>query len=417
MRVSTLSAVCAAALVLPASAAPLAQTTKVVLPIVGATMTLELYGPSEIPNLPVSDAPAPPLPTGRNLQADHLSKSKLPKLARAADFRQADYGVNPNVTFAQVPVQGAEAAPSAAASAPAGALRRRSDDDWEAARLKPDYDYSAVDSASSGDLSDPSAAPDPAPSVPPSAPGLAPAAPVTSGPPLKFGNLQDANAGDLPVSPDLSAVSQAAGKGVQTTGDTRYRAAYASHDTLGAVFAQAKPAMVSSHAVEKAPAQLGKGDAAHGLPLLRRVLHPASYIAALYRRSGDLLASLARGGGSGNGMGAKSFKEVPKSFNLKGHDVQLSTEPLIPSRPDPTLNMSDPYVAQEEARRQHVGVLNVDSNHPAPPPPPAPLADVPLNGTATNSTAAAVDGGLKDGEEGAQSVQVDKAAKNATEAA
>ncbi|KAI0329392.1 hypothetical protein GY45DRAFT_867761 [Cubamyces sp. BRFM 1775] len=418
MRVSTLSAVCAAALVLPASSVPLAMTKDIALDV--ATLTVALNGPTEVPDVPVPSAPIPTVPTGgRKSQANSLSGSKLLKFPRAADFRQADYGVSPNVTFAMAPVHGVEATPSDAAPAATNSLRRRSEDDWEDARLKPD-DYSAAGSPS-GNLSD--AATDAGDDTPADTPSV----PANPAPPVKFGDLQNPSPNNLPLQPDLSDLSQVLGKGIQGTGEARYRSAYAAHDLLGATAENAKPAMSPSTAVSKTPTQLTKLSHGSGNPsggLLRRVLEPARYLAAPLRRALDDLTKAFANPMKGNDlMGKKDMK------GLGAHTFELNTEPVLPSPADPALNMSDPYVAQEEARRQHAGVVNLDSNRPAPPPPAPLTTDVPLNGTATNGTATATgaldDGAkdakdvkdVKDGEKGAQAVKLDKAAKNATVAA
>ncbi|KAI0630410.1 hypothetical protein C8Q77DRAFT_1160738 [Trametes polyzona] len=383
MRVSTLSAVCASALILPAAAAPLATTTALHLPLGPLpTMNVALDGPSEIPNLPLPGAPAPSLPgPGRNNQVQRLSKSKskLARLPRGADFRQADYGVNRNVTLVQVPgpVQGIEAkpadnVPSVRSSAPA----RRSEEDWEANRLHPDY---AAAADSPDDLSQTASdAPDAAASAPAAAP------------PLAIGNLQNADVHHIPVHPNMAAASKLAGQGIQTTGETRYRTAYSTHDLLGQVFDKTQPVLPQAGGVPKAgPAQLNKLPiAAPSAPvpggLLRRLLRPTQYIAA---RAFSLAKDL------------KGFSALQNKKGMGSHTLQLDTNPLLPSQPDPTLNMSDPYVAQEEMRRQHAGVLNIDSNRAAPPPPaPAPAlptpSGAPLNATdAANSTASSLDGG------------------------
>ncbi|OSD06916.1 hypothetical protein PYCCODRAFT_1431105 [Trametes coccinea BRFM310] len=434
MRVSTLSAVCAAALVLPASAAPLSETTMVVLPVVGATVTLELKGPSELPNAPISmpNAPQPTLPTEKSFKSNRLSKSKLARLPRAADFRQADYGVNPNVTFSELPVvQNVEATPSGTAPpVPLNTHRRRSEEDWEAARLKPDAYYSEADSAASGDISDaaaPSTGISPDSDAAAAAPSVA-AAPVK--PPVKVSSLQDTKPGDLPVTPDLSTPSQLLGSGVHSVGASHYEASYATHDALGAMFSEASPAMAQSNAVAKGgnPIRLGKAVAnpkpAPGLgstsKLLRRVLEPSTYTSfvstPLRRAAGIVNDVLGLGSDAGLGKNTKTAKAAdPKRLGVQSHDLQLSTDPVVPDRPDPTLNMSDPYVAAEEARRRRVGMVNIDSNRPGVPP-PAPLTteDLPANVTATNGTVGAVDKETKSEKKEAGAVQLDKAAKNAT---
>ncbi|KAI0775766.1 hypothetical protein BD413DRAFT_284489 [Trametes elegans] len=381
MRVSTLSAVCAAALVFPASAAPLAETTKVVIPIVGATMTFELNAPSEIPNPPLPTVPtAPAVPTGGTSQAHRLSKGKLAGLPRGAgDFRQADYGVNSDATFTEVPINGVEASPSTTAAPATATHRRRSDDDWEDARLKPEAYYA-------GDSS--SALPDAAPD--------ATAAAKPEPPPLAVGNLKNADTNHVPAHPNLSSASRLSGQSVKMAGDSRYATAYSAHDLLGGIFGTASPAMEQSRGVAKAPTQLNKAGA-HGL--LRRILRPASYITNPFRRAFGFAKDL-----SGHNF----------SKGVGGHTLQLDTDPLLPSRSDPTLNMSDPYTAQEEQRRKHTGVLNIDSNRAAPPPPAPLTTDTPLN--ATNTTTGALDGETGDTKKAAP-VQLDKAAKNATTAA
>ncbi|KAI0349095.1 hypothetical protein OH77DRAFT_1525923 [Trametes cingulata] len=274
------------------------------------------------------NAPQPTLPSRKSLKSNSLSKSKLSRLPRA-DFRQADYGVSPNVTFAEPPVvQNVEATPSGTApAAPLNTPRRRSEEDWEAARLKPDAYYSDADSAASGDIPDaaPGAAPDAGLSPDSDAAAAAPAPPVPAAapvsPPVKLKSLQNTKPGDLPVTPDLSTPGRAA-------------------------------------------------DA--------------------------------------------------KQLGVQSHDLQLSTDPAMPNRADPSLNMSNPYVAAEEARRHRAGVVNIDSNRPGfPPPSPASLADapgdLPANVTAANGTVAAVNGGTTKSEKKEADVgQLDKAAKNAT---
>ncbi|KAH9892624.1 hypothetical protein C8Q73DRAFT_791655 [Cubamyces lactineus] len=414
MRVSTLSAVCAAALVLPASAAPIEEAAPIAIPGLGVTLTVKLHGPTEVasPELPSVTPPALS-PGGGMSQANRLSQSKLLKRPRAADFRQADYGVSPNVTFAAVPVQGLEATPSDAAPVPTNSLRRRSENDWEDARLKPD-DYSAAAASPAGDLPD---APDAA-----DAPADAPSVPANPASPLKLGSLQDTNANSLPAQLDASSLSGTAGSIITKTGDARYRSAYAAHDVLGAALDKAQPAMAPSADVAKSPMQLSKlshGSGSGGL--LRRVLEPARYFAGSFRRALDDLTKVLGDPTKGNGVMGKNAK------GMGAHTLEVNSDAILPNEPDQTLNMSDPYVAQEEARRQRAGVVNIDSNRPAPRPPAAPPAgDVPLNGTATNGTTAATgaleDGAkdAKDGEKGAQSVKsvkLDSAAKNATGAA
>ncbi|KAI0358491.1 hypothetical protein OH77DRAFT_1435079 [Trametes cingulata] len=381
MRVSTLSAICAAALVLPAAAAPLSEIKKVVVPVVEATMTLVLTGPSEVPNAPLPAAPAAPaIPAGGKTTQSHRltkSKSKLTRLPRA-DFREADYGVNPNVTFTRVPVVGVESVPSSAppsstSTAAAAAALRRSEDDWEANRLDPDDAYyTAAGSTSADDLSKAASAAD---SGSGSGSGSGPGSTVPAHAPLGVGDLKSTNANSLPVNPDLSSASKLAGTGVKTTGQSRYATAYSAHDALGALFQGAGAASPApgAAALSKPPAPgLGGG-------LLRRVLAPARYLASPARRAFDLLKDI----GTGKGIG----RDAGMGKGMGAHTLQLDTDPLVPERPDPTLNMSDPYVAQEEMRRKHAGVVNVDSNRPAPPPPPPLTAgDVPLNGTATNAT-------------------------------
>ncbi|KAI0823688.1 hypothetical protein BC628DRAFT_1340003 [Trametes gibbosa] len=382
MRLFTLSAICATALIIPASAVPLATTTAVSLAM--TTMNVVLKGPSELLN---SGTPSLPLsglqPAGAQKDQVHqLSKAKLPKsklsrLPRGASFRQADYGVNHNVTLVRIPVQGVEAVPSAKAPSMPTPPRRRYYQDLEAS----DPDYAAASSSPSGDFSEAAASNAPATDEP-SAPG-------SPAPPLSLGDLSKADSNHLPVHPNFSSASQLLGQSATKLEGERYKASYSTHDFLGELSSEAQPATAKTNGLSKSPAGLGKLPAtpgpAHGL--LGRMLQPARYITAPFRRA----FSLAKGLGT--------------------HTLAVDTGSILPQRPDPTLNMSDPYVAQEEMRRQHTGLVNIDSNRAAPPPPapPALPSGVPLNATSTAPTA------LKDGAGDAKNptaLPVDAAAKS-----
>ncbi|OJT07395.1 hypothetical protein TRAPUB_1715 [Trametes pubescens] len=350
MRVSTLSAVCATALILPISAAPLDITTVLhVSPL--PTVTVEVNGPTEIPNPPMAALPtmSPKAEGAGKLSKSFSKNNKLSRLPRA-DFRQADYGVSHNVTFIKVPVQGVEATPSSDAPA---ALTRRSEDDWEANRLHSDHASSNA-AAPSGDLA--GAAPDTSDA---SESGLASAAP-----PLAFGDFSKTNTNNVPVHPNMASVSNAAGGGIQTLGESRYKTSYATHDALSQLHSSAGGFSMGG--------------------LLRRVLQRARDFEAhtLDPNSNPIV---------------KRFYQLAKDFgaeakDLGAHTMQLNTNAVMPERQDSSLNMSDPYVAQEEMRRQHAGVLNIDSNRPAPPPP---AADGPLNATDTGAALKEQAGGAK----------------------
>ncbi|KAL1942861.1 hypothetical protein VTO73DRAFT_5101 [Trametes versicolor] len=358
MRVSTLSAVCATALILPISAAPLATSTAFEAVPVFSQITLELNGPPELANPPLPTLPAmPKVPAGsKDFSTNRLSKSnKLSRLPRA-DFRQADYGVSHNVTLLQVPVQGVEATPATGSPA---ALSRRSEDDWEASRLHPDY-VSSDAAAPSGDLAD--AAPD--------ASYPSESAPASAAPPLAVGDVSKANTNRIPVHPNMASVSNLAGGGVHALGESRFKTSYAAHDML----ANLQPSTAQSTG---------------GLPggLLRRVVQHTRDFATPVKRVFDLAKNIPKEFHSDRLM--KRVFDLAKGFGP--HTFGVNSNALLPARPDPSLNMSDPYVAQEEMRRQHEGVLNIDSNRAAPPPAP----EGPLNATDAGAALKEQAGGAK----------------------
>ncbi|KAH9858669.1 hypothetical protein C2E23DRAFT_855469 [Lenzites betulinus] len=383
MRVSTLSAFCATALIIPVSAVPLGTTTAVSLPI--GTMNVILTGPTEIPNLPVP-VPAIPMSGAQQDQVQRFSKAKFPKsklsrLPRGASFRQADYGVNHNVTLVPIGVQGVEAVPTP--SMPSSP-HRRSDENWEASGLEPDYAAAAAPSPPSGDVSE-AATDDPSTDASSGSGSPAP-------PPLALGDPQKTDLNHIPVHPNFQSETELASQGISTVGGARYKASYSTHDALGGMFDKLQPATAKTSSLSSlpaSPAALSKlsttASPAHGL--LGRMLEPARYMSAPLRRA----FSLAKGLGLGT------------------HTMQLDTNALAPAPTDPTLNMSDPYVAQEEMRRQHTGLLNLDSNRPAPPPPAAALpSDTPLNATSAAPTELADGAG---GAKNATALPVDDAAR------
>ncbi|KAI0675352.1 hypothetical protein C8Q78DRAFT_1075641 [Trametes maxima] len=342
------------------------------VPTSKAPTTFELIGPSELSNPPVLDQSTEStphaIPVGDTSKAYRLSKSKLNRLPRSASFRQADYGVSPNVTFAQVPVpvQGVEAKPSAVP------LSGRADDKWGDARTKPAYTYfSQADTPSSGDTSKAKAKAAPGVKAEDASKAVSDvdssASDTAPGPPLPTGRFSDPSDDHGSSNPDLSAFSEAAGSLVKTSGENRYETSYRVHDALSVVSAGTNPAMAQSNALEKNPLTNKAGTKlTHGI--LRRILAPASYLTEPLRRA----LSLAKA--------------------LGGHNFQIDTETLLPERADPTKNMSDPYVAQEQLRKEQTGLLNVDSNRPAAPPPPPSPTDLPeLNATNTTTSALAKD--------------------------
>ncbi|KAI0645750.1 hypothetical protein C8Q79DRAFT_712971 [Trametes meyenii] len=365
MRPSTLSVLCTAALMLPASAAPLDETYKLMIPASKTPTTVEFIGPSELTNPAVLDESAKStthtIPVGDTSKPYRLPKSKLNRLPRSASFRQADYGVSPNVTFAQVPVpvQGVEAKPSVVP------LSGRADDKWGDARTKPAYTYfSETETPSSGDLPKAAAASGVASKAvsdtDSSVPGAAPA------PPLPTEQLPNSNGDQGSARPGLSAASKSVGNLLETSGQDRYEASYHAHDILGAMSAHADPILAQSNALGKGPLsdKVG-GKLTHSI--LRRVLAPVSYLTGPQRDSRFNVAKA-----------------------LGGHNFQIDTNTLLPERVDPAKNMSDPYTAREQLRKEQTGLLNVDSNRPAPSPlPPSPSGLPELN--ASNATTSALD--------------------------
>ncbi|KAI0692022.1 hypothetical protein C8T65DRAFT_670159 [Cerioporus squamosus] len=379
MRAHALLVLCAAALAIPAHAAPLAISTVVdVVPM--SSVTVMVNGPTEVRDLP--------MPTGKKENAHIMKSAKLPSFLlhrRGVGFRQADYGVKPNVTFAALrPVEGVEASPSTAAT-PAAHSRR-----WE------DYaKYGSNDLAADKSPND-LAKVDANPSVTPVAP--APAASALTGDVSKDGSDNNpsssgsgstpvrldpaqATTGSVPVHPDLSLFSALLSKLVKSFGASRYQTSYATHDALADAMGtgpNSTSTVPTAADIEKQQANVEKTDRKLDHGLRRRVLAPASYLStsAPVRRMKQLARDVVQ--------------------FVARHAMELNTDALLPPPPDPSKNMSDPYVMQEEQREERKAFFNIDSNKAAPPPPKTPKTPkTPLNttqvDTATSNTTVPLD--------------------------
>ena len=359
MRAHAFFALCAAALSIPANAAPAVLSTNVEL-AGEPTMTVIINAGS--------DAPALPVATNQHENA-HLAKNvarppALPVLRRGVNFRQADYGVHPNVTFgddALRPVAGVETSPTAAAI-PATHSRR-----WKSYAQYGADDLKAANS-SPNDLAKVEASPSPAAAAPdPSAiagdvsgagkdDGSSLAASSDPGDdPIQLGNPTDVGTNHVPAKPNLSKGSLLAGQALKESALTRYETSYAAHDALGAIMAKSPNAastMPSAADVEKAHSNFEKTNYKVDHSIHRRVLAPASYISTPVRRM-------------------KQFARDLVQFVAR-HSFEVNTATLLPERQDQTLNMSDPAVMREEARKKNIGLINIDSNKAAPIPKPKP---------------------------------------------
>ncbi|RDX47871.1 hypothetical protein OH76DRAFT_1405422 [Lentinus brumalis] len=375
MRTHALFVVCAAALAIPTYAAPLSETTVMNLPL-APPMTLIANAPTEIPNLPMASGSS-----NKQMNAHKVEKMERLKslpLRRGVNFRQADYGVNPNVTFdALRPVAGVEASPSTAATPAAHSRRWQSYAKYgDLAADKSPNDLTEVDATPS--VNPVNAAPEAsaiAQDVSDSGSGDGSTSKSSSELPIRVGDLSKAGPNHLPVTPDASLVSVALGKAIKTSGESRYASSYAAHDALANAALGGGPASTgtvpSSADIEKKDANFGKADTLdHGLQ--RRVLAPTSYLStsAPVRRM-------------------KQFARDVVQFVAR-HSLEFNTDAILPSQPDQSLNMSDPDVMREEARKKNIGFFNIDSNKAAPKPkqPKVPLNTTQLattNGNATQS--------------------------------
>ncbi|TBU33695.1 hypothetical protein BD311DRAFT_390077 [Dichomitus squalens] len=248
MIAPALLSMCAAALIVSASAAPIEMKTAFnALPAVGE-MTLAVLGPSEVPNIFGEGLGGLPVPLKRTPTPEDVSRpiqtlrtDHLLRLPRNANFREADYGVNPAAAFQTiVPIEAIEAVPSAATPAPTNAPHSRRGQppaDWRFAADMPD-----------------STPPAPSPTgLLAGANGLG-----TSKP-----NKLDAN--NLPLKPDMSPPFRVAASGLQDFGAARYNTSNIFHQALGAAFlkpdetaaaAPAAPAMQAVPQVDKAGSTL-----------------------------------------------------------------------------------------------------------------------------------------------------------------
>lgn len=369
MRSSVLPAVCAAALVLPIHAVPLAVTTALKLPVLIPDFTVIANAPTEIPN--------PPAPTDKSSDAMVKEFARPPETQRAhhiprgPTFRQADYGVAPNVTFDQLaPVQGVEASPTAAAP-PTSHSRRNDDASWESNHLSSDdYNYN--------NFAEVDAAPSPSPVSSPQAPDVPDESNGTTGsgsglkPPLAIGNLSHLNTNHVPVKPDMSTGSRAMGQGAHSMGEARYSSSDSVHKDLALVFGNASDHTVPTASdVSKTHKQFNKADSKVGPSIYRRVLAPARYLT--------------------DSTPARRVMQFTRELSqfVSRHSLELNTDAIFPQNPK-SLNMSDPAVAQEAARKKNIGLINLDSNRaPKPRPHASPkVASVPVDSTenAVNTT-------------------------------
>ncbi|KAI0745958.1 hypothetical protein C8Q76DRAFT_705574 [Earliella scabrosa] len=382
MRAFTLYAFCAAALLVPIHAAPLAVTTAINLPPLFPSLTLILDGPTEVPNVPV------PTDKKSNAMMKNLARPPppphTPHLPRGPTFRQADYGVAPNATFDQiVPVQGVEASPTSPAP-PTANSRRSSEDYWEANHLSADdYSYnnlaevdaapSAAPVAGSSPLSDVSDDASAATADGSKNSGTADGSSSGTGPgsganPIGLGDPSSISKNHVPVKPDLSTGFRAFSDAVKTAGETRYNVSTVFHQLLAALFGNATDHTVPTTAdVTKAHMDVEKANRKIGHSVHRRVLAPAQFLT--------------------NSAPSRRMMQFARDIVhfVSRHTLELNTDSVIP--PDrKSLNMSDPAVAREAARRKNIGLLNVDSNQAPPARPPAiPKVDskMPLNNTDT----------------------------------
>ena len=129
--------------------------------------------------------------------------------------------------------------------------------------------------------------------------------------------------------------------------------------------------MPSAADVEKAHSNFEKTNYKVDHSIHRRVLAPASYISTPVRRM-------------------KQFARDLVQFVAR-HSFEVNTATLLPERQDQTLNMSDPAVMREEARKKNIGLVNLDSNRAPPKVPHKASDDIPAEVPQVNSTATQLD--------------------------
>ncbi|RPD57584.1 hypothetical protein L226DRAFT_558571 [Lentinus tigrinus ALCF2SS1-7] len=335
MRAQALFALSAVALAIPASAVPLAMTTTVAVPVVMPSATIKVVGPSEIPNTPSTGN------SNKNAHALKAMTRPISILRRGVGFRQADYGVKPNVTSfdnALRPVSGVEASPSSAAAAAAHSRRWKSYSEYGSDNLDASpNDLAKVEaspspvtaapeaSALSGDVSDANSGDHPSTSS------------ISVSKLIGLGEVSNTDANHIPINPDFSEASRSATEPLHEAAVGRYQASYGAHQVLADTMPNSAKEMPSAADIEKADYKLDHS-------VHRRVLAPASYLttSAPVRRMKQL---------------ARDLVEF-----VARHTFELNTNPLLPAAPNPNLNMSDPDVAREQARQKNIGVFNIDSN-------------------------------------------------------
>ncbi|KAI0744144.1 hypothetical protein C8Q80DRAFT_1185305 [Daedaleopsis nitida] len=367
----------------PNTCCPLSMTTVLDVPVVLSSMTVAVNGPTEIPNMPMA--------TDKATTGMIKTWSRPPRLPRGPTFRQADYGVSPNVTLdGLAPVQGVEATPSTDAAPPSHS-RRSNEDYWESNHLSADdysYNYNnlaQVDTPQSAPVSESPSLPNGPSDVSEDTDGIdsGDGSTKASGAPLPVNVSSDPTSvspNHLPVSPNFADVSSAGGQAIAAAGQGRHAVSNAAHQGLGNVFGNSTTHTIPSAAdVSHAHTDVQKANQQFGNSIHRRVLRPATFISE--SAPARHMAQFAR--------------DVVQLFSR--HQLEFNSEALLPT--DPTsLNMSDPVVAHEAARKHNIGLVNLDSNQAHKPVAPHPKVNSPV---ALNST----------------QTDVDTAAKNATKVA
>ncbi|KAI0779416.1 hypothetical protein C8Q74DRAFT_1367318 [Fomes fomentarius] len=351
MRSSVLPAVCAAALVLPIHAVPLAVTTALKLPVLIPDFTVIANAPTEIPN--------PPAPTDKSSNA-MVKEFARPRTRRALITLVALPSAKPTMAWLRM-------------SPSTSSLPRNDDASWESNHLSAD-DYNNNNFAEVDDAPSPDTVSSPqAPDVPDDPNGTAGSG-SGSGlkPPLAIGSLSHLNTNHVPVKPDMSTGSRAMAQGAHSVGEARYSSSDSVHKDLTLVFGNASDHTVPTmDDVSKTHKHFNKANPKLGPSVHRRVLAPARYLTD-----------------STPARRVMQFTRELVQF-VSRHSLELNTDAIFPENPK-SLNMSDPAVAQEAARKKNIGLINLDSNRaPKPRPHTSPkVASVPVDSTrnAVNTT-------------------------------
>lgn len=349
MHLVTLSAICAAALALPAAAAPLGFTTVIDAPPLAPSFTLGIEGFSEIPDLPLpTDDPTAAVP-GSATQAKSKNFGRAYITAIPRNVRTADYGVSPDAAFDKAPSQ-----PQADASVPvpvvataAMAPPQPTSSQAIAARDFEAGDYMYDEAAKTpAKAKSPPAATD-ALSQPPSVP---PKLPLPDSPISSKGN------------PDFSIVSKAAAVALQSVGGMRYSASDLAHGSAGQVFgSNHKATTTSSDDISPPPEFSATGQP----PIEKRLIQPVSGVEAApvqYASQGYPAEDVEEDPEQTETIEDAQEPLTPGGTYVKRHSLTFNTDSVFPNRPDPSANLSDPLVAQRMQQDKNVGLINIDSN-------------------------------------------------------